>query len=95
MIKIQIPSESTSKKISIILQFDFVDMAIISIFQISGKSRTASQIRSVLDFYGIPVSSAFLREKLRRLVTLNVLSSEKGTRVARYTLKLFNSSYAH
>ena len=64
-------------------------------FQISGKSRTASQIRSVLDFYGIPVSSAFLREKLRRLVTLNVLSSEKGTRVARYTLKLFNSSYAH
>ena len=83
-----------SFKISIVTDLDSTDMRILSIFQSSRKSWTASQIKTLLDYQGISVSPSSLRERLKRLVTLSILSSERGSRVFRYRIQHFITSSA-
>ena len=90
MIKISGMQGVVSLKISIITELDSTDMQIISILQASKKSWSAYQIHTLLEYRGIEISSSSLRERLKRLATISIISSERGSRVFRYKMHHFS-----
>ena len=71
---------------------DDVDMAILESMRNAKNGRTASQISAILEYNGIQISTALLREKLRRLAILSAVSVERGKRHDRYFLLVYNIS---
>ena len=94
MIKISNMQGVVSLKISIITELDSTDMQIISILQASKKSWSAYQIHTLLEYRGVEISSSSLRERLKRLATISIISSERGSRVFRYKMQHFVISSA-
>ena len=94
MIKISGMQGVVSLKISIITELDSTDMQIISILQASKKSWSAYQIHTLLEYRGIEISSSSLRERLKRLATISIISFERGSRVFRYKMQHFITSSA-
>ena len=90
MIKISNMQGVVSLKISIITELDSTDMQIISILQASKKSWSAYQIHTLLEYRGVEISSSSLRERLKRLATISIISSERGSRVFRYKMQHFS-----
>jgi hypothetical protein len=73
--------------VKVIARIDSLDNTILSIFQrYPSRSMKASSILSVLEYEGIVITPAHLRDRLRKLVILGLLIRHDGKRTDRYSL---------
>lgn len=93
MINVKTSQGNIIIKFFLTVTLDNIDRAILESLKNSRRGRTASQIYAILEYNGIQITIALLRERLRRLAAQSVISVEKGKRSDRYSLLLFNIAY--
>ena len=93
MLNVPTPQGNIVIKFFVTVTLDSIDRAILESLKNSRRGRTASQIYAILEYNGIQITIALLRERLRRLAAQSVISVEKGKRSDRYSLLLFNIAY--
>ena len=73
--------------IRVIVRIDALDNLILSIFQrYPSRSQKASTLLDILEYEGIAITPAQLRDRLRKLVILGLLIRHDGKRTDRYSL---------
>ena len=93
MINVKTSQGNIIIKFFLTVTLDNIDRAILESLKNSRHGRTASQIYAILEYNGIQITIALLRERLRRLASISAVGVEKGARTDRYSLLLFNIAY--
>ena len=93
MINVKTSQGNIVIKFFVTVTLDSIDRAILESLKNSRHGRTASQIYAILEYNGIQITIALLRERLRRLASISAVGVEKGARTDRYSLLLFNIAY--
>ena len=93
MLNVPTPQGNIVIKFFVTVTLDSIDQAILESLKNSRHGRTASQIYAILEYNGIQITIALLRERLRRLASISAVGVEKGARTDRYSLLLYNIAY--
>lgn len=86
-------NEQLSLTLKVQIDLDQIDLTILKAFlRYPNKRWRVQQLKTILEYEGIDITSAAVRDRLRFLVAISIIGSHKGSRVSIYELTCSMSS---